>query len=305
MKTFGMKEGEAIAHPWMSKALETSQRKVEERNFEIRKNLLKYDDVMNDQRKAIFEQRIEFMTEDNVDEAVRDMRHQVIEDKVAHYVPPKAYAEQWDIAGLAEEIKDVFDIETPIAEWAKEEGIADEEIQNRLVQAVDSRYAQRVTELGPDLMRRVEKQMLLRTIDESWREHLRELDQLRSVIGLRGYAQRDPLNEFKTEAFNLFEALIVDLREKVTRTLMRIRVSVEPPKAPEPPQMQAQHIDPHTGRNEMGDGEGQASASTMPKQARLDPNNPDSWGKVPRNAPCPCGSGKKYKHCHGTVSADA
>ena len=305
MKTFGMKEGEAIAHPWMSKALETSQRKVEERNFEIRKNLLKYDDVMNDQRKAIFEQRIEFMTEDNVDEAVRDMRHQVIEDKVAHYVPPKAYAEQWDIAGLAEEIKDVFDIEPPIAEWAKEEGIADEEIQNRLVQAVDSRYAQRVTELGPDLMRRVEKQMLLRTIDESWREHLRELDQLRSVIGLRGYAQRDPLNEFKTEAFNLFEALIVDLREKVTRTLMRIRVSVEPPKAPEPPQMQAQHIDPHTGRNEMGDGEGQASASTMPKQARLDPNNPDSWGKVPRNAPCPCGSGKKYKHCHGTVSADA
>ncbi|WP_022697248.1 preprotein translocase subunit SecA [Euryhalocaulis caribicus] len=305
MKTFGMKEGEAIAHPWMSKALETSQRKVEERNFEIRKNLLKYDDVMNDQRKAIFEQRIEFMTEDNVDEAVRDMRHQVIEDKVAHYVPPKAYAEQWDIAGLAEEIKDVFDIEPPIAEWAKEEGIADEEIQNRLVQAVDSRYAQRVTELGPDLMRRVEKQMLLRTIDESWREHLRELDQLRSVIGLRGYAQRDPLNEFKTEAFNLFEALIVDLREKVTRTLMRVRVSVEPPKAPEPPQMQAQHIDPHTGRNEMGDGEGQASASTMPKQARLDPNNPDSWGKVPRNAPCPCGSGKKYKHCHGTVSADA
>ncbi|MBA4801722.1 MAG: preprotein translocase subunit SecA [Euryhalocaulis sp.] len=305
MKTFGMKEGEAIAHPWMSKALETSQRKVEERNFEIRKNLLKYDDVMNDQRKAIFEQRIEFMTEDNVDEAVRDMRHQVIEDKVAHYVPPKAYAEQWDIAGLTEEIKDVFDIEPPIAEWAKEEGIADEEIQNRLVQAVDSRYAQRVTELGPDLMRRVEKQMLLRTIDESWREHLRELDQLRSVIGLRGYAQRDPLNEFKTEAFNLFEALIVDLREKVTRTLMRIRVSVEPPKAPEPPQMQAQHIDPHTGRNEMGDGEAQASASTMPKQARLDPNNPDSWGKVPRNAPCPCGSGKKYKHCHGTVSADA
>ena len=306
MKTFGMKEGEAIAHPWMSKALETSQRKVEERNFEIRKNLLKYDDVMNDQRKAIFEQRIEFMTEDNVDEAVRDMRHQVIEDKVAHYVPPKAYAEQWDIAGLAEEIKDVFDIEPPIADWAKEEGIADEEIQNRLIEAVDSRYAQRVSEMGPDLMRRVEKQMLLRTIDESWREHLRELDQLRSVIGLRGYAQRDPLNEFKTEAFNLFEALIVDLREKVTRTLMRVRVSVEPPKAPEPPQMQAQHIDPRTGKNEMADGDdGQPFKATLPKQARLDPNNPDSWGKVPRNAPCPCGSGKKYKHCHGTVSADA
>jgi len=309
MRTFGMKEGEAISHPWMSKALETSQRKVEQRNFEIRKNLLKYDDVMNDQRKAIFEQRIEFMTEDDVDEAVRDMRHQVIEDLVGRFVPAKAYAEQWDIEGLTEEAERIFGFAPPIAEWAAEEGIADEEIQSRFAETVDSRYAKRAAELGPDLMRRVEKQMLLRIIDESWREHLRELDHLRSVVGLRGYGQRDPLNEFKTEAFNLFETLITELREKVTRTLMRIRVTSEPPPQPEVPQMQATHIDPTTGRNEMADQAGsersQPFVARLPKSAQVNPNDPDTWGKVPRNAPCPCGSGKKFKHCHGSVGATA
>ncbi len=314
MKTFGMKEGEAIAHPWMSKALETSQRKVEQRNFEIRKNLLKYDDVMNDQRKAIFEQRIEFMTEENIGDVVRDMRHQVIEDKVAAYVPPKAYSDQWDIDGLAEEIKETFGLEPPLKDWANEEGIADEEIRERLIEAVDSKYAEKAAGVGPDLMRKVEKQMLLRTIDEAWREHLRELDHLRAVVGLRGYAQRDPLNEFKTEAFNLFEALIVDLREKVSRTLMQVRITAQPPKQPEPPKMQAMHRDPQTGENEMGrDSANPSGVLAQPSQdqagapggGRVDPTNPASWGKVPRNAPCPCGSGKKFKHCHGAVTPAA
>ncbi len=305
MRTFGMKEGEAIQHPWMSKALETSQRKVEARNFEIRKNLLKYDDVMNDQRKAIFEQRIDFMTADDVDEVVRDMRHQVAEDLVAVHVPAKAHAEQWDIEGLSEAVRRVFGVDAPLADWAAEEGIADEEIIERLTEAADRSYAEKAASIGPDLMRRVEKQVLLRSIDESWREHLRELDHLRSVIGLRGYAQRDPLNEFKTEAFSLFEALLSGLREKVTLTLMNIRLAdpqqqQQPPQAPQ--QMRETHIDPSTGRNEMGPDAGQAEGPLAAAERNADDSN---WGRVPRNAPCPCGSGRKYKHCHGAVTAKA
>ncbi|MCF8880770.1 preprotein translocase subunit SecA [Hyphobacterium sp. SN044] len=300
MRTLGLKEGEAIEHPWMSKALETSQKKVEQRNFDMRKNVLKYDDVMNDQRKAIFEQRIEFMSDTDLSDVVKDMRHQAAEDLVEAHIPPKAFADQWDIEGLHEKVLNTFGLDLPIAEWAAEEGIADEEIRDRITEAADKSYAEKVAEVGPELMRRVEKYELLRTIDDNWREHLQQLDALRSVIGLRGYAQRDPLNEYKTEAFNLFEHLLESLREEFTRRIMGIRIQMQQrPQAPQPPrQMQAIHTDPKTGQNEM------ASASdALGDHSEIDPDNPATWGKVPRNSPCPCGSGKKYKHCHGALVA--
>ncbi|PWE16808.1 preprotein translocase subunit SecA [Marinicauda salina] len=312
MRGLGMKEGEAIQHPWMSKAVETSQKKVEQRNFDIRKNILKFDDVMNDQRKAIFEQRIEFMTADDVTDVVRDMRHQVAEDLVARHIPPKAFADQWDVEGLHEAVEKYFGLELPIKDWAAEEGIADEEITERLIKAADEAYAEKAADTGPELMRRVEKQMLLQTIDLKWREHLQHLDALRSVIGLRGYAQRDPLNEFKTEAFSLFEHLLDDLRFETTRILSNVRIeAAAPPQRPQPPEdIQARHADPLTGRNEMADGPDspRETAPASPIASRraapeVNPGDPSTWGRVPRNAPCPCGSGKKYKHCHGVVGA--
>ena len=313
MRGLGMKEGEAIAHPWMTKAVETSQKKVEARNFDIRKNILKYDDVMNDQRKAIFEQRIEFMTAQDVSDVVRDMRQQTAEDLVERHIPPKAYADQWDVEGLQEEARKHFALDLPIKDWAAEEGIADEEILERLTKAADEAYAEKVANTGPGLMRRIEKQMLLQTIDVNWREHLQQLDALRSVIGLRGYAQRDPLNEFKTEAFELFQHLLESLRFETTRILFNLRVepAAPPPPTPELPKMQARHIDPVTGRNEMADppagarspaAAGAATVASRQAAVRLDPNDPSTWGRVPRNAPCPCGSGKKYKHCHGSAA---
>ena len=312
MRGLGMKPGEAIQHPWMSKALETSQKKVEQRNFDMRKNVLKYDDVMNDQRKAIFEQRIEFMTADDVSDVVRDMRHQVCEDLVETHIPPKAYADQWDIDGLDNEIKSVFGLELPVKDWAAEEGIADEEILERLIDAADRHYAERVANAGQELMRRIEKSFLLEAIDMNWREHLQNLDSLRSVIHLRGQAQRDPLNEFKTEAFSLFEHLMNALRLEVTKRLMLIRFERAPaPSAPKPPEnMTESHIDPRTGINDaQGDDGPPVAPRVAPTQRRTsappDPNRPETWGRVPRNAPCPCGSGKKYKHCHGAVDQRA
>jgi len=308
MRTLGLEEGEAIQHPWMSKALETSQKKVEQRNFEIRKNILKYDDVMNDQRKAIFEQRIEFMSDDDVSDVVKDMRQSAAEDIVTSYIPPKAYADQWDIEGLDEAIKNTFGLELPIAEWAAEEGIADEEIRERLISQADKTYAEKVSSVGPELMRRVEKFELLRTIDDNWREHLQQLDSLRSVVGLRGYAQRDPLNEFKTEAFSLFERLLENLREEFTRRIMSIQLRAAPDveKPTMPDNMRATHIDPRTGRNEAGGANaGPDRPRTAPTLRRaatsVDPSKPETWGKTQRNAACPCGSGKKYKHCHGAL----
>ncbi|MCW5723419.1 MAG: preprotein translocase subunit SecA [Maricaulaceae bacterium] len=307
MRTFGMKEGEAIQHPWMSKALETSQKKVEQRNFDMRKNVLKFDDVMNDQRKAIFEQRIEFMTAEDVADVLRDMRHQAAEDMVAAHIPPKAYADQWDVDGLAEAVDRVFGLQLPVKDWAAEEGIADEEIRERLIQAADRAFAEKAASVGPDLMRRIEKQVLLQTIDLNWREHLQQLDALRQAVGLRGYAQRDPLNEYKTEAFSLFGMLLDKLREEVTRVMMRLRVE---PAAP-PPDMRPQapqnvresRIDPRTGRDLMAPpgAAGQRPPGAAMRLAGLDPNDPSTWGKIQRNAPCPCGSGRKYKHCHGAV----
>jgi len=313
MRTLGMKPGEAIQHTWMSKAVETSQKKVEQRNFDIRKNILKYDDVMNDQRKAIFEQRIDFMTSEDVSDVIKDMRADAVESLVERHIPPKAYADQWDVDGLDEAVKKYFSLELAVKDWAAEEGIADEEIKERLQKTVDEAYAEKAADIGPELMRRIEKQLLLQTIDTNWRDHLQQLDALRSVVGLRGYAQRDPLNEFKTEAFSLFEHLLDELRFETTRTLfnMRLAPSRAAPAMPEPPKdMQARHIDPVSGRNEMASDpgapvSGRTASAMATRQATADvsPEDPSTWGRVQRNAPCPCGSGKKYKHCHGAVSA--
>ena len=291
----GLKEGEAIIHPWINKALEKAQQKVEARNFDIRKNLLKFDDVQNDQRKAIFDQRIDLMRDQNVAETVADMRHALVDDLVAKHVPEHAYAEQWDVAGLKDELKRVLDLDLPVDEWAKEEGIANEEMLSRIEQRVDEHMAAKSAQFGPDVMRYVEKSILLQTLDHLWREHLVMLDHLRQVIGLRGYGQRDPLQEYKSEAFNLFEGLISHLREAVTAQLVRVEI-VPPDEQPELPQMEAHKLNPNTGEDEMAFA--QAALAPVPA-AQRDPQNPATWGKVGRNEDCPCGSGKKFKHCHG------
>ncbi|KRQ94289.1 preprotein translocase subunit SecA [Bradyrhizobium jicamae] len=297
LQRLGLKEGEAIIHPWINKALEKAQQKVEARNFDIRKNLLKFDNVQNDQRKVIFDQRVDLMKDDSVAETVADMRHAFVDDVVAKHVPEHAYAEQWDVAGLKDELKRVLDVDLPVDEWAKEEGIADEELLARIEKHVDEHMAAKVAQWGPDVMRYVEKTILLQTLDHLWREHLIMLDHLRQVIGLRGYGQRDPLQEYKSEAFSLFEAMIAHLREAVTAQLMR--VEIVPPEEQQPvlPAMEAHKFDPNTGEDEMAF----ANASLVPQVAAADrdPKNPTSWGKVGRNEDCPCGSGKKYKHCHG------
>jgi preprotein translocase subunit SecA len=313
----GLKENEAIIHPWINKALEKAQQKVEARNFDIRKNILKYDNVMNDQRKVIFDQRVEWMQDAAVAEVVADMRHNAIDDLVAKHVPENAYPEQWDTAGLKEELKRVLGLDLPVDEWAKEEGIADEEIFARVERRADEHMAAKVAQWGADVIRYIEKSILLQTLDHLWREHLVMLDHLRQVVGLRGYGQRDPLNEYKSEAFSLFEAMSQSLREAVTAQLMRVEIMASPP--PEQsmaplPAMEAHKIDPTTGEDEMAlalagaetlarhgiGGGGTALAAAREAQALArNPKDPTSWGKVGRNEPCPCGSGKKFKHCHG------
>ncbi|MET3912718.1 preprotein translocase subunit SecA [Bradyrhizobium sp. S3.3.6] len=298
LQRLGLQEGEAIIHPWINKALEKAQQKVEARNFDIRKNLLKFDNVQNDQRKVIFDQRVELMKDDSVAETVTDMRHAFIDDLVAKHVPEHAYAEQWDVAGLNEELKRVLDLDLPVQDWAKEEGIADEELLKRIETRADEHMAAKVGQWGPDVMRYVEKTILLQTLDHLWREHLIMLDHLRQVIGLRGYGQRDPLQEYKTEAFNLFQEMSAHLREAVTAQLMRVEIVPPEQEAPILPQMEAHKLNPDTGEDEMA----LASVTLAPQAtdaALRDPKNPASWGKIGRNEDCPCGSGKKYKHCHG------
>jgi preprotein translocase subunit SecA len=292
----GLKEGEAIIHPWINKALEKAQQKVEARNFDIRKNLLKFDDVQNDQRKAIFDQRIELMRDEMVEETVADMRHGVVDDLVSKHIPAQAYPEQWDVVGLDKEIREILTIDPPVIEWAKEEGIADEEVRERITRQADEWMARKVAQWGPDVMRYVEKSILLQTLDHLWREHLVMLDHLRQVIGLRGYGQRDPLQEYKAEAFTLFESLIARMREAVTAQLMRVEVVSQQEQALELPQMEAHKLDPNTGEDEMAFA--QAALAPVPA-AQRDPQDPATWGKIGRNEDCPCGSGKKFKHCHG------
>ncbi|HMJ45595.1 MAG TPA: preprotein translocase subunit SecA [Pseudolabrys sp.] len=295
----GLKENEAIVHPWINKALEKAQQKVEARNFDIRKNLLKYDDVMNDQRKVIFEQRLDLMRDEHVEETVADMRHTVIDEMVAKHIPANAYAEQWDVKGLDTALREVLTLALPVEEWAKEEGIADEEMRERIERRADEWMAAKVAKWTPDVMRYVEKSILLQTLDHLWREHLVMLEHLRQVIGLRGYGQRDPLNEYKAEAFSLFEAMIANLREAVTSQLMRVEIVQQPPaeEASQLPYMEAQKLDPATGENEMALAPTLASAGDV--AVARNPKDPTTWGKVGRNEECPCGSGKKYKHCHG------
>jgi preprotein translocase subunit SecA len=298
----GLKEGEAIIHPWINKALEKAQQKVEARNFDIRKNLLKFDNVMNDQRKVIFEQRLELMQDDASDETIADMRHQVVEELVAKFIPENTYPEQWNTTELDQALRSVLNLELPVQDWAKEEGIAGEEVRERVLRRADEHMASKVAKWGPEVMRYVEKSVLLQTLDHLWREHLVLLEHLRQVIGLRGYGQRDPLNEYKAEAFNLFETMVSRLREAVTGQLMRVEVQMQQPTEEQQlPFMQASHINPDTGENEIVPALAPAMAGGNGTAAQADrkPNDPATWGKVGRNELCPCGSGKKYKHCHG------
>ncbi len=256
LSRLGLEKGEAIAHPWVNKALEKAQQKVEARNFEMRKNILKYDNVLNDQRKVIFEQRREIMSADDVSDQIAEFREEVVQDLVARHIPEKAYAEQWDAAGLHDEVIRIFGIELPVIDWTKEEGIADEEVRERIQAAVEKRAAERAANFGPEIMRYAEKTILLQTLDHDWREHIVHLDHLRQYVGLRGYGQRDPLNEYKGEAFALFEGLLSRMRSDVIRQLMHIQVAEEAPPPlvdPSPQQMRASHIDPLTGEDEIAD----------------------------------------------------
>ncbi len=351
----GLEEGEAIAHPWVTKALERAQAKVEARNFDIRKNILKYDDVMNDQRKVIFEQRLELMDDDNVSDTIADMRHDVVDTVISRAIPPRSYPEQWDAEALAKEARGRLGIEVPAEKWADEEGIDEEIVRERMVALADEAAANKAGQYPPGIMQQVEKSILLQTLDTLWREHLVMLDHLSKVIGWRGVAQRDPLNEFKQEAYQLFEGLLDQLREAVITQLSHIQIQLRPPE-PEPPDLEGleeHHIDPLTGTDDaaplaargrgapalagagpaLGSAGGLGLAALAPRPAPgpgpaiartparapvpngqsgapgrapkasaaagIDPNDPATWGKVRRNAPCPCGSGKKYKHCHG------
>jgi preprotein translocase subunit SecA len=296
----GMKEGEAIVHPWVNKALEKAQGKVEARNFDIRKNLLKYDDVMNDQRKAIFGQRREIMEAQDLSDVTGDMRHQVVEDLVTEHVPPRAYADQWDIAGLSEKVRETFALELPLADWADEEGVDGEVIRERLTEEADRLMAEKTARYGAETMRAVEKQVLLQTIDRNWREHLITLDHLRSVVGFRGYAQRDPLNEYKSEAFQLFEALLNKLRLEVTRLLAHVQVMTA-----EEQQAMIADLQARAQAAQAAQARPQAALARVPAMAGAAAGDEGeasaSWAETGRNDPCPCGSGKKFKHCHGRV----
>ena len=310
LQKLGLKDGEAIVHPWINKALEKAQKKVEARNFDTRKNLLKYDDVMNNQRREVYAQRKVFMTANDVAETVAEMRRETIGALVDKAIPENAYPEQWNTQGLQDQVLEVLGLDLPVADWAREEGIDETEVRERLLKAADEAYASRVANIGPDLMRMVEKSLLLQIFDAVWKEHLLSLDHLRQGIGLRAYGQRDPLNEYKSEAFNLFNAMLGDLRERVTGVLMRIELSpAAPPPMPEPMRVtEMRHPDPNAAGQELDYADAvqvpaygtAVQAARVPMvAAEVDANDPSTWAATPRNAPCPCGSGKKYKHCHG------
>ena len=294
LKTLGMKEGEAIVHPWVNKSLEKAQGKVEARNFDIRKQLLKFDDVMNDQRKVIFGQRREIMEAKELAEIVEDMRHQVIDDLVDRFIPPKTYADQWDAEGLHAALQEKCGLESDVLDWVDEDGVTDEEIRARLCKTADGMMAAKAVQFGSDNMRSAEKQILLQTIDSRWREHLLRLEHLRSVVGFRGYAQRDPLNEFKNEGFQLFETLLNTLREDVTQKLSQLR-----PMTEEERQAMLRQV---LARQQALQRAAAAAAPSAGQDATVngfDPNDRSTWGNPGRNTPCPCGSGRKFKHCHG------
>ena len=299
LKTLGLEEGEAIVHPWVNKSLERAQAKVEGRNFDTRKQLLKFDDVMNEQRKVIFAQRRDIMESADLSEITSDMREQVIDDLIDVHMPQGSYADQWNAQGFYADAIEQLGLDVPLMEWMEEEGVDEEEIRERLIKAADEMMAQKTEQFGADNMRSIEKQILLQTIDAKWREHLLTLEHLRSVVGFRGYAQRDPLNEYKNESFQLFETMLDSLRTDVTQKLSRIRLMSE-----EEQRAMAEEMAAHQA----------AAAGTEPERASpvpaptadavasgFDENDPSTWGNPGRNVPCPCGSGDKFKHCHGRL----
>ena len=294
LSTLGMKEGEAIVHPWVNKSLERAQAKVEGRNFDIRKQLLKFDDVMNDQRKAIFGQRREIMETTDLTEIITDMRNEVIDDLIDTYMPPKSYADQWDTQGLYAAVIEQLNLDLPIIAWAAEEGVDDDVMRERIEEAADKMMADKAAAFGPETMPQIERQVLLQTIDTKWREHLLTLEHLRSVVGFRGYAQRDPLNEYKNEAFQLFENLLDGLRGDVTKQMAQIRPMTDEERQAMMQQMLAQQA------------AAQAASQPQPatKEQGIAPveDLPDGWENTGRNEPCPCGSGDKFKHCHGRLA---
>ncbi|PZX18920.1 protein translocase subunit secA [Palleronia aestuarii] len=299
LSKLGMKEGEAIIHPWVNKSLEKAQAKVEGRNFDIRKQLLKFDDVMNDQRKVIFGQRREIMEADDLAEIAQDMRHQVIDDLVDQHIPARSYADQWDGEGLYVAVLEQLGLDLPIIGWTEEDGVDDTEIRERLYKASDEFMAGKAAQFGPENMRNIEKQILLQTIDAKWREHLLMLEHLRSVVGFRGYAQRDPLNEYKNEAFQLFEGMLDSLRADVTRKLSQIRPLSEAEQKAMIAQIEAQRSAVQSNaKASPPQGEKQAEAAA-PGFVEADPA---TWGNPGRNDSCPCGSGRKFKHCHGALA---
>lgn len=306
LKKLGLEEGEAIVHPWINKALERAQKKVEARNFDIRKNLLKFDDVQNDQRTVIFEQRLELMDAESISDTVAEMRQDVVDDLVAQHIPENAYPAQWSVAELKQDVLTYLNIDAPVDEWAEEEGIAEDNIRERLTELVETAAKDRSERFGEEITNYVEKSVVLQTLDQLWREHLVNLDSLRSVVGLRGYAQRDPLQEYKSEAFDLFQALLSNLRQVVTSQLMRVELvnqAAEEP-APTPPE----HMETSHGADDEPQAAESGNFKTVTEQhvapEDRDPEDPSTWGKVGRNEACPCGSGKKYKHCHGAFNND-
>ncbi len=326
LRRLGLEEGEAIVHPWINKALEKAQKKVEERNFEIRKNLLRFDDVMNDQRKVVYEQRKDLMQTEDVSQTITEMRHEVIGDAVSRAIPERAYPEQWDVAALHEEALRLLGLDLPVGEWAKEEGIADEEIRERLISAGNRLMAEKAANFTPELMRMAEKSILLQLLDQTWKEHLLGLDHLRQGIGLRAYGQKDPLNEYKREAFDLFNAMLDRLRETTTTVMCHLELQIQSAdeltmgpgggmyegradparqaEGPHPAAALAQGPAAFAGAGIAGAIDEMPDHWTFyePLGRHLDPQNPSTWGKVPRNAACPCGAGRKYKHCHGRMS---
>jgi preprotein translocase subunit SecA len=307
LSKLGMKEGEAIVHPWVNKSLERAQAKVEGRNFDIRKQLLKFDDVMNDQRKAIFSQRMEIMEAEDLGEIVQDMRHQVVEDLIDAHLPPKTYADQWDIAGLHTSVREKLSLDLPLATWAAEEGVDQDVLRDRVTEQVDALMGEKLAAFGADSMRTIEKQLLLQSIDGKWREHLLRLDHLRSVVGFRSYAQRDPLNEYKTEAFQLFEHMLDSLRQDVTQKLSQIRPITAEEQQALVAQYQAQLAAQQAAQAQTRQVAAQAAtglaaaATPTGAVAGFDEADPTTWGNPSRNDPCPCGSGEKFKHCHGKL----
>ena len=301
LQRLGLKDGEAIVHPWINKALEKAQKKVEARNFDMRKNVLKYDDVMNDQRREVYAQRREFMRADDVSETVGEMRAEMIAGLVTRRIPEKAYAEQWETAELAADVKRLLNLDLPVVDWGREEGMDETGIRERIEAAAGQNMAAKAANFGPELMRFVEKSLLLQVLDAVWKEHLLALDHLRQGIGLRAYGQRDPLNEYKSEAFALFNAMLDELKERVTAMLSRVEIGPEAPPAPmfqpaAPPPATLQYSDPAASAPYAG---GDVLEAERP--AAIDPADPTTWKNTARNAPCPCGSGKKFKHCHGKV----